>query len=304
MYRPIGLEWFTEGYWKIAEPYNNNIGTVKQFLEPGNTPTDGTPPLNQELSDCMTLEQFKNTDIDIVIASIPAHIQAYKKLIKDYKPSAKLIYHIGNIGWHMDIPWNDVDNMMASVKQFPIKENKNVVFYRQEFDLKIFQPYHLALIKSPSIRSFVNVLPELDTYYKLRDFLPEFEFRAYGASCPDGVLNTVEAIAINMNMSTYGYHNKPFGDGYGHIIHNWMAVGKPVIVNLGDYENKLAGELLEDGVTCFDIDKGVDFVANRIRNISKLEYVDMCTNVRERFKKIVDFEKDAMNVKEFLNKLI
>ena len=63
MYRPIGLEWFTEGFWKIAEPYNNNIGTVKQFLEPGNTPTDGTPPLNQELSDCMTLEQFKKLPV-------------------------------------------------------------------------------------------------------------------------------------------------------------------------------------------------------------------------------------------------
>ena len=33
LYRPIGIDWFNEGYWKIAEPYNNSIDTINQFLE-------------------------------------------------------------------------------------------------------------------------------------------------------------------------------------------------------------------------------------------------------------------------------
>lgn len=301
VYRPIGTEWFTEGFWKIAEPYNNNPGTIDQFLKPYSTPTDGTKPLNEQLDDCLTLKQFKNTNIDLVIATIPAHIQPYKRLIREYAPSAKFIYQMGNIGWHKEVPWDQVDNLMASVKPFEVPDNKNVVFYRQEFDLDIFYPKYL--IPENKITSFVNVLPEPEKYEQLKAALSEYEFKAYGGSCPDGSINNVSTIAEIMNDSKFGYHNKPFGDGFGHVINNWAACGKPVIVNMKDYKDKLAGELLEDGITCIDFDLGVENTVNRIRNMSDLEYFDMCNNVIKRFKEVVNFEQDAENIKNFISKL-
>lgn len=303
VFRPIGNEWFTEGFWKIAEPYGNNQGTVDQFLKPYSTPSDGTRPLNEQLDDCLTFEQFKNHSIDVIIATIPAHIQAYSRLIREHKPSAKLIYHIGNIGWHNDIPWKEVNNIMASVKAFPVKESKNVVFYRQEFDLNIFQPLSGVEI-SDLIVSFVNCLPQPHKYEELKKLLPDYEFGAFGAACPDGVINDLSTIAAIMHTAKFGYHNKPEGDGFGHIIHNWMAIGKPIIVNLNDYKDKLAGELLEDGVTCIDLDLGVENTANRIKNMSDLEYIDMINNVRRKFKEVVNFGEDAYNVRNFLNNLI
>ena len=33
LYRPIGLDWFNAGYWKIAEPYGNAQDTINQYLE-------------------------------------------------------------------------------------------------------------------------------------------------------------------------------------------------------------------------------------------------------------------------------
>lgn len=302
LYRPIGLEWFNEGYWEIAAPYGNNIGTVKQFLTAGSTPTDGTPPLNNVLYDCITLDEFKEMKIDIIIASIPDHIRAYTQLIKDHKPEAKLIYHMGNIGWHTIVPWNQVNNIMASVAPFPIREGKNAVFYRQEFDLNVFKP--TDRIPSNHITSFVNLLPQPEKFEKLKKLLPEYQFFAYGSQCPDGIVETTKRIAIDMQLAKFGYHNKPLGDGFGHVIHNWFAVGKPVIVNLSDYKDKLAGELLEDGVTCVDLDRGIEYVASRVKNMSDLEYWDMCKNVKERFASVVDFQRDAKNVKDFIERLI
>ena len=318
--RPIGMDWFDKGYWKIAEPYGNNPDTARQYLAENSTPTDGTPPLNNKPVDAkyfswinessnnvwhraVTLEQFLEIDPDVIIASIPAHIASFKKLIKDYNLRAKLVYHIGNIGWHTQIPWDQIDNLMASVKEFPIPAGKNAVFYRQEFDLEVFAgaPHQ----RSSIITSFVNLLPEAKRFRALKEAMPNYLFQAYGIGCPDGIVNKVSDVGRIMRKSDFGYHNKPQGDGFGHIIHNWFAVGKPVIVNMGDYKDKLAGELLVDGETCIDLDnKSAEDIAKLIYMMSDLEYFDMCRAVRARFAEAVDFGLDAAKVGDFLNDLM
>ena len=85
LFRPIGESWFTEGYWKLAEPYGNSSDTITQYLgiRDNYQPVDGTRPLNEVTKvdnyytikgdpynhKAITLEQFKNMDIDIMIAS-------------------------------------------------------------------------------------------------------------------------------------------------------------------------------------------------------------------------------------------
>lgn len=318
LYRPIGMEWFEKGYWKIAEPYGNDPATAQQYLDVNSVPSDGTPPLNQnpvkaegfryvnESSNnvwhkAITLDQFLDIQPDIIIASIPAHIESFKKLIADYNLKSKLVYHIGNISWHTQIPWDKVDNVMASVKEFPVPENKNVVFYRQEFNLDTFASNTSQ--RSGLITSFVNLLPEKEKFEKLHQAMPNYKFEAYGIGCPQGIVNKVSDLARIMRRSEFGYHNKPHGDGFGHVIHNWFAVGKPVIVNLKDYKDKLAGDLLEDGATCFDLDRGIEEVAKMIYYMSDLEYFDMCNAVKDRFAQKVNFESDGEKVKSFLERV-
>lgn len=323
LFRPIGTRWFDEGYWKIAQPYNNNPATIEQYLgiRQDFLPPDGTPALNtiKEQKDgvyyihdgahnyyqkAITFEKFLEMDIDVVIASIPAHVEAYKKLIEKHKPKAKLIYQMGNIGWHEHVPFNEVKNIMASVKEFSVPSDVNAVFYRQEFDTEVFKPSPLT---TKWITSFVNCLPDPERFNRLREMLPDWEFRAFGISCPDGIWTNIEDIALYMKTSMWGYHYKPGGDGYGHVIHNWMAVGRPVLVNLRDYKDKLAGELLEDGVTCFDIsDMDAAEIAYRLEqpnHINIPEYDQMVENVKQRFAQVVDFKRDAEKVKEFIGRL-
>lgn len=319
LYRPIGEEWFKEGYWKIAEPYNNNPATIKQYLSLDNArPKDGTPKLNTIKGEprdgiyrvwdsvhdyhqkAIQLETFMSMNIDVVIASIPAHIAAYKRLIREYNPNAKLIYQIGNIGWMDTVPWEEVDNIMASVAPFEIPKEKNVVFYRQEFDLNVFS--RRPLPHTNKIISFVNLLPQPEKWESLKRELPEYEYAAHGISAPDGIKTTIQEVANTMASARFGYHNKPYGDGYGHIIHNWFAIGRPVIVNLSDYKDKLAGELLIENETCINLDRGIPYVVDIINNMTELEYTDMYASTKLAFRK-VDFGKDAKNVRAFLNDL-
>lgn len=313
LFRPIGKEWFDKGYWKIAEPYNNNLGTIEQYLGIRSVPDDGTTPLNEVMNQregvyyvkdeahmktqrAIEFGKFCNMEIDIIIASIPAHIEPYKKLIEKYHPKAKLIFHIGNIGWGSSIDKYSVDNILASIKEVPT--SKNVCFYRQEFDLGIFDYEY----RDPNyvISSFVHSANNKGLFHAdMMQHLPEFKFNDYGYS-----LKGVGSISEAMKRSTFGYHNKPGGDGFGHIIHNWMAVGKPIIVNLNDYKDKLAGELLIDGVTCIDMSaRTPQQVAGNVREIIQGGYRDMCDNINKAFKEKIDFESDAYKVSTFINSL-
>ena len=263
LFRPIGMDWFYQGYWKIAEPYGNHPDTVKQFLGLDNGPWDCYKNLNgnYKLDDgiyyvwdpvhevhqkAITLEKFKELPVDIVISSIPSYYYSFEKLIQDHKPKAKHIAHMGNNFWN-----TDVKNVMCSMTTFTPANHKNVVFYHQEFDLNTF--VYSPVVNYQYITSFVNLLPRSDLYNHYSYHLPEFNFLACGMGCPDGTITGLQKIARLMRNSTFGWHVKPGGDGYGHIWHNWYACGRPIITDFNDYRGKMGGLLFEDGVTGIDI---------------------------------------------------
>ena len=304
VYRPIGLEWFTEGYWKIAEPYDNNVNTVSQFLVSNSQPFPDSKPLNDNISDCITLEQFKAMDIDIVIATIPAHFIAYAELIKKYKPTAKLICHYGN-NWIMGN--YQQDNVMASIMPQPIPNNVNTVFYHQEFDTNIFC-YKEPTI-SNCISSFINVFdgfPDAQLFYDVEKLMPDYKFRIYGAVGRDGVINGEQNIANSIHNSKFVWHLKKDGDGFGHIIHNIFACGRPAIVKREYYKGQLAEYLMEDGVTCIEVDglTTQQIVDKLLRYSEPSEYIKLCQNASERFKQIVNFDEEFEEIKIFLDKLL
>ena len=321
LYFPIGMEWEERGYWKIHEPYNFAKETARQFLEINYTPNDGTNPLNnltfvpqdgvhhiwdfnnEYYQKAITFQKFLELDIDIVIASIPAHVPAYRKMLKDIGSPAKLIYQIGNIEWHNQVPWDMVDGVMASVKEFPVPNGKHAVFYRQEFNIDFFDQSNL--LTEDRVTSFVNCLPKPDYFLNLEKELSEYTFKSYGIACRDGIYQSVREIANEMGRSMFGYHLKPGGDGFGHVIHNWFAAARPVLVNISDYKDKLAGELLEDMVTCIDIStRSPNQVAGIVRELVQSGYNKMRETVDERFKQVVDFDRDANKVEVFINELM
>jgi hypothetical protein len=313
LYRPIGKDWFEEGYWKLAEPYDNNLSTIEQYLGLRDfQPVDGSKPLNpiEEVKPdyyliadtfkphkAITLEQFKRMEFDIIIASYDKHIEPYQKLLQ-FQPKAKFVFQIGN-DWPVD--FTKVKNLMASVAPYEVPKGINAVFYHQEIDTNLFS-YHPP-VKKDTIRSFVNCLQ--DDLFKTdwRDFLwlertLPFRFRSFGGGCRDGIIQSQEDVAKLMQDSFAGVHLKTGGDGFGHVLFNWFAVGRPVIVRKSQYKGKLADKLLTDE-TCFDLDKGMDYVVDKINTC---DHPKMCETVYNKFISEVNFNREAEDVKSFIDK--
>lgn len=311
------MDWFYKGYFKIAEPYGNDAGTIAQYLQYGSMPKDGTKPLNPvggptypdgKEQKLMTLEEFKDAEIDIVIATYWQHIIPYNNLIRAFHPKAKLIHQMGN-NWADTLNWSVVKNLLASTAPIDrVPSSINVCYYHQEFDTNVFKPKPATGKKK--ITCFMNALdnyPDTQMLYELEDLLTDWEFKFYGAGSRDGTLQGHDKMVKEMHDSKFILHIKEGGDGFGHIIFNSFAVGVPPIVKMEYYEGQLAGKLMKDTVTCIAIDGlSVENIASKIRAVSDDEdiYKEMCEGAHQAFKDNVDYKKEEKEIRKFLDNLI
>ena len=122
-------------------------------------------------------------------------------------------------------------NVLGSVKPGNIQD-ANVIYYHQEFDTEVFKLKEHKV--SNNISSYINLLQELPIGWKdfiyLESQLKELSFKSYGGQCRDGNMNGVNELADSMHNDDFVFHVKDHGDGYGHIIYNAYACGKPTIV--------------------------------------------------------------------------
>jgi glycosyltransferase involved in cell wall biosynthesis len=242
-------------------------------------------------------------DIDIVIASIPQHIIPYQNLAK--MKGAKFIFQAGNVFPELEQNLHLIPNLMANTFPVALLGNTHYIKYHQEFDTKIFKPSHGHTYRE--VISFINVYAKnggFADFMALKSVLPEYRFFSYGAQNEDGPIDTTAEIALLMQHAAWGFHSKYGGDGFGHILYNWMACGRPVITRLSDYKDKLGAELLIPNVTCLDLDElTTDQVRDKIINMNPTDYQFMCQNAEAQFRKCVDYEKEAMEIKKFLEEL-
>lgn len=328
VYRPIGIEWASEGFWSVYP----HPATQAQFLtlDQGYRPIDGTAPLNQfiknvpnpedgvyycqdidsgEYNKAITLKKFLELPIDIVIASIPQHIEPFKRLCKLHPNNPKLIFQIGN-AWTIEA--GNVKNIMASAIINDVPESINFISYHQEFDLDIFHLADLNFMPPPNIYSFVNCFDsaahftsDWELFTQMEKRMPDYDFKSFGGQCRDGAMNGSLQVAEAMRGSRFIWQTKAGGDGYGHVIHNAPAVGRPLIVKREYYQGKMAESLLIDGKTCITIDNlSTGEIETKIRFYSEQEkYLTLCKNAFSNFKQVVDFDKEESKIREFLTKL-
>lgn len=313
LFRPIGMEWFDSGYWAI----NNQRDTAAQFLDYGSQPLDATPGLNdiigsdpggvyrvydpgmQTRHKACTLDYFKNNKFDYVIASIPAHVPVFERLIAEFQPHAKLIVQMGN-NWNFDN--YSGYNVLASLAPQPVPDGCNALFYHQEFDLDIFCDTPISGARR--VYSFINVIQNTgigwEDYKALKRAMERtgWDFKAFGGQCPDGNMTGAHELASKMRQASFIFHVKPGGDGYGHIIHNAYAVGRPVITRSSHYRGQLAEQLLVPG-TFIDLDRySIDEVRMILQNLvlDPDALVNIGKMAANRFDDVVDFKRDAEEV--------
>lgn len=309
LYRPIGMDWWHEGYWAINELED----TAKQYLEIRSTPGDGTRGLNDAKESneyyevpglgsthkAVTVEQFANMDIDVVIASIPQHILPFKRLIERYHPDAKLVLQIGN-DW--DFEHLPVENVLASIA--PRSTKKHAIFYHQEFSRDIFKAVFFT--RERIISTFINVLREkprdYELFMELERLLPNWEFRMYGAQNRDGNISTLNEIALRMSESKFLFHCKTGGDGFGHVLWSGASCGVSLITRMSDYRGKL-GESIMDDSTCIFVDgKPPEQIAMEIADKEK-RAMAMGWNIYEQSLELCDFDSEQYKIDRWLQTL-
>mgnify|MGYP001570958142 FL=1 len=215
-----------------------------------------------------------------------------------------MICNSGNIFWENEelIRNGTVKNLMASTKRFDLPKGIHNVFYHQEQPVIPYEP----IKKTGNISSYTHLLPLPGLYEEYSRVLPQYNWRAYGAGCPNGLIHKLEDIYQNMKDSDMVYNVKPRGDGFGWIWHSAFMVGRPVITNFSDYVDKLGGELFEDGVTGINLEaKTVQENADMIRKFFDENYVEkMGENARKRWEQVVNYDEEFGVLQKFLERLI
>lgn len=329
VYRPIGMEWAEKGFWRVYDhPF-----TREQFLSttlgvaepPPQMYPDGTRPLNivdkvengifycQDIDSgyynkAIEMDKFMMMPFDIVIASIPQHVEPFKRLCEIHPNKPKLIFQIGN-AWTVEAGM--APNIMASAIINNIPPDINFISYHQEFDINIFKP-DFDHKPDKNIFSFINCF-NIEKFYehdwelfkKIEKLMPDWNFKSYGGQCRDGARHGSVELAKGITESRFVWHTKFGGDGYGHIVHNVPAMGRPMIVKKEYYQGKMAEALLIDDDTCICIDNLTpEQIVTKINNYNEVSNYERLVKMSyQKFKEIVDFEKEETKIREFLSVL-
>jgi hypothetical protein len=312
LYRPMGMEWFTEGYWNFERAWHGDA-VAKQYLVPWETDHDG---LRDDLSHpgrqhrLLTLQEARDLRPDIVIASVAHNHEGFHRFAEDVGATFGL--QLGNVRFTPSEMQEDrwdlaAFGLVSSVMPGPMP--KPHVVYHQEFSLDDFRHEPPVEHDRVVVSSFVNCFPEnpqgYATFREVAHLAQEIDWRVYGSygQVPRDEyaaldLNRCASVGKHMRASDIAWHTKQWSDGFGHVIHNWAAVGRPLIGFQSYYQTQLAGPLWVEGVTSFDItDTSADEVRALIRSLDFDTRARMSEAMAARFRNTVDFDEEEQAIR-------
>ena len=308
VYTPIGYEWFDEGYWQfghehlgraLADQYLGIDAKYQPVDDGGGGYWVTVDPAHPEREiRCLTLEQFHAWhDWTHIVATVQDNQAGFARLAAEV--GAKYVYQVGNT--RQEVDWG-LDPLALVSSEVPITGRG--VRMHQPFDHATTFRYRDPAEAQPVVSSFVNLMPRLDEWPDTAALLAHLPFasRIYGIDGTDGNLHPISEIAERMARSAFGLHVKPTGDGFGHVLHNWAAIGRPLIGRGRYYAGQLGERFWQDGVTCIDMDaRSVEDTAALIREIwaDRPRYEAMCRAIRAEFDQI-DWDAEAEAVRGLL----
>lgn len=324
MYIPVGHDWWDLGYWRFGQVFGDDR-LARQYLNLSDATLvlgsdDAVPAYTarphpsgehytmrdfNEYPDreikAVTIEQFKALgDWAFTIATVQDNQAGFDRLARE--SGARAIYQIGNRSQQVD--WR-LDPLVLSSSEAEIR-GRGVTIH-QEYEKDTVFAYRPPPENLHRIGSFVNcftfISPEYAYWQAAQSDLQEFECRTHGSDGPDGKVVPTTTLADKMASYGFGWHDKPQGDGFGHVIHYLASVGRPLIGHASYYRGLFAGPLWEDGVTCVSIDgRRPHEVAALVREIAAdpERHEEMCRAIRARVDELVDFDRDEHAVRTLL----
>jgi hypothetical protein len=295
LYTPIGMGWWDAGYWAFGKSTYNDDRLAQQFLVGVAGPDGlGTPP-DGEFPDwpinAVTLDEARVMNWAFVIATVPDNEPGLGRFADAM--GARFIVQVGNTGQYVD--WRR-DPLVLSSSEMPLYGRG--VTYHQEMDPIAYRRPTEHRVAA----SFVNCMPYMGSCWTL---LQEAQglglpIGVYGIDGPDGIIKPNSLLVDMMAGVGWGWHDKAQGDGFGHVIHTWAAVGRPLIGHASHYRGKMAERFWKDGVTCIDLDQhSVAETVEMVRKMCACRHRDMSMAIRAEFDEI-DYDAEAEQIRELL----
>lgn len=333
LYIPIGDKWWESKVWQFGKGYGDDR-LARQYLTINDAELilgldEATPARDAEEADghyvlrdmaeyperpirCVTMEQFKNLgDWGFIIATVPDNAPGFAWLAKQV--DAEFVYQVGNHNQFID--WS-LDPIVLSSSEAPIRgrgvtvhqefEKDTVFQYRDPAPLYERDPY-VPFTPVHSTGSFVNcfnrIPRELAYWQATRAELPGWRFAMHGSDGDDGKVGPCPTLADVISSFGFGWHDKPHGDGFGHVIHYLASIGRPLVGNSQHYRGLFAEGLWEDGTTCIDTagrSPGETAVLLNEIAVDPERHERMCRAIRERVDTLCDFDAEEVKIREVL----
>ena len=287
-YIPVGQEWWDEQVWSFGRWTWGDDRLARQFLNRDNVERDDAHP--ERMHNVITYPEARNLEWDYVSASVPDNYRGYHAFAQ--QAGARFVIQVGNT--NQPIAW-ELDPLVLNSSEMPI--HGRGVTYHQEFSLADFA-YSPA--ESQIIGSFVNCMDRMPCWGFLAEAIRTLPntFRIHGIDGPDGNIKPTRDVGTLMRSYGWGWHDKVTGDGFGHVLFNWAAVGRPVIGHASHYRGKLGEVFWRDLETCIDLDK--HSVAELPTLMESLDQGAMSHAIREAFDENVDYEREAELIRDLL----
>ncbi len=323
--RPIGMEWFDEGYWNFERQWHGDA-VAKQYLTPwgddrftGLGYSERYDKSHDRWQRLVTLDEARDIEPDVVMASVAHNHEGLHRFAREV--GAKFGLHLGNVRFSpidmREDRWDLADFGIVTTL-LPETPPKPHVVVHQEFDLDDFRHESPPDDGVFRVSSFVNCFAENTRGYQ--QFLdtailrPQYDWKVYGSygsvaedEYAAGNLQPCSAVGDAMRASDVAWHTKQWSDGFGHVIHDWFAVGRPVVGYEWYYQSQLAGPLWSEGVTSFDL---TDKTSQEAVDILDRLYQDpdlrlrMGENAARRFREIVDFDEEERAIRRMFEAVL
>ena len=186
LYRPIGMDWFTENYWVHERAWHGDA-IARQYLEPWGSDTDlRYDPGHDRYQKLLTLTEARDLRPDIVISTLAHNHEGFARFAGEVGATFGL--QLGNVRFGaIDMAEDRWDlaafGLVSSIMPMPIAVPH--VVYHQEFSLEDFRPSPVTPHDPLRIASFVQCFAENERTYALfteaATANPGFDWRVYGA---------------------------------------------------------------------------------------------------------------------------
>jgi hypothetical protein len=312
------MEWWDEGIWGWERHQEWGHDVARQYMAPwGNDRLVGD---HWERDDAaypgrvmkmLTMEQARDMKPDIVLATLTENEDGLHRFAKEI--GAKFGIQVGNQGTANRYELLDFAMFSTTRWSYPWCP---YVTYRQEFSLTDFR-FEYPPADRKFVGTWVQAMPTgdpiaYDLFLRLARALPDLRFRYHGHVGPvddfwGGNVTETHEVAEQMRSAGVGLHIKTWSDGFGHVVHNLFATGKPVVATAAYYRDKLAAPLFIEGVTSWDLqthsfEESVEFI--RRLTVDDELHERMSRASAARFAEIVNFDAEAVEIRAMFDKVL